>query len=245
MNEVIHLSKDGAVATVILEDRESKNTFSHKFITEIISVFEDIQKDQDIKVVIVHGYDNYFCCGGTKEELLKINSGATQFTDLNFYDLLLRCEIPVISAMQGHSLGGGLAFGSYADVLILSEESIYSANFMKYGFTPGMGANLIIPTKFGEVLGREMLMSAATYYGKELKEMGAPLRIVKKQEVLLLARKLAVKLADKPRLSLMTLKKFLNRKIQKELPKIIEAELAMHKITFSQPEVRERINKLY
>ena len=175
-----------------------------------MSVFEKISKDKEIKVVIVHGYDNYFCCGGTKEELLNIQSGKVQFTDLNFYDLLLRCEVPVIAAMQGHAIGGGLAFGSYADVIILAEECIYSTNFMKYGFTPGMGANLIIPIKFGDVLGREMLLSATSYYGKDLKERGVSVKVVKKQEVVPLAKTIALEFADKPRLSLTTLKKFLN-----------------------------------
>ena len=83
----------------------------------------------------------------------------------------------MISAMQGHALGGGLAFGCFADIIVMGVECIYSANFMKYGFTPGMGATYIIPRKFGEVLGTEMLLTAKNYYGSELKERGASAKI--------------------------------------------------------------------
>lgn len=245
MSDVIKFRREGAIGIVAIEERESKNTFSKRFIEGIMEVFDQIGKMQDLKVVVVHGYDNYFCCGGTKEELVGIFEGRLQFNDLNFYDILLRCEIPVIAAMQGHALGGGLAFGSYADMIVLGRECLVAANFMKYGFTPGMGATYMIPLKFGSMLGNEMLFSARNYSGEEIRERGAPFKIVKKDEVIATAMKMAQELADKPRLSLKVLKEHLTRDIRATLPKIIEAEIAMHKITFAQPEVRKRIEEMF
>jgi polyketide biosynthesis enoyl-CoA hydratase PksI len=245
MSEVVKLFKEGSIGIVVLEEREYKNTFSTPLINGLMNCFEALQQMPDIKVIVVHGYDNYFCCGGTKEELIGILEEKLQFTDLNFYDLLLRCEVPVISAMQGHALGGGLVFGCYADIIVMGEECLYSANFMKYGFTPGMGATYIIPNQFGKLLGTEMLLSAKNYYGRELKERGAPVKIVKKAEVIKTAMSMAKELADKPLLSLKVLKKHLTRQIHSELPSVIARELEMHKITFAQPEVRQRIESLF
>ncbi len=202
MSEAVKLFKEGSIGIVVLEDREYKNTFSKSLINGLMNTFEALQRMPDIKVIVVHGYDNYFCCGGTKEELIGILEEKLQFTELNFYDLLLRCEVPVISAMQGHALGGGLVFGCYADIIVMGEECLYSANFMKYGFTPGMGATYIIPNQFGKLLGAEMLLSAKNYYGRELKERGAPAKVVKKAEVIKTAMGIARELADKPLLSL-------------------------------------------
>lgn len=245
MNDVVKFRREESIGIISIEEREYKNTFSKRFIDGIMKVFDQIEKMQDLKVVVIHGYDNYFCCGGTKEELIEIYEGKLQFNDLNFYDLALRCEIPVIAAMQGHALGGGLAFGSYADMIVLGKECIVATNFMKYGFTPGMGATYIIPLKFGSMLGNEMLYSARNYSGDELRERGAPLKIVNKNEVISVAMKMAQELADKPRLSLKILKEHLTRDIKLTLPKIIEAEIAMHKITFAQPEVRRRIEEMF
>ena len=50
----------------------------------------------------------------------------------------------------------------------MSKESVYSAIFMKYGFTPGAGATLIFPEKFGASLGQEILFSGKNYSGEEL-----------------------------------------------------------------------------
>jgi len=245
MSEVVKLFKEGRIGIVVLEEREYKNTFSKPLINGLMNTFEAIGRMADISVVVVHGYDNYFCCGGTKEELIDILEQKLQFTDLNFYDLLLRCEVPVISAMQGHALGGGLVFGCYADIIVMGEECLYSANFMKYGFTPGMGATYIIPNQFGKLLGTEMLLSAKNYYGRELRERGAPVKVVKKAEVIKTAMSMAKDLADKPVNSLKVLKKHLTRQIRSELPEVIARELEMHKITFAQPEVRQRIESLF
>ncbi|MDQ1350640.1 MAG: polyketide biosynthesis enoyl-CoA hydratase PksI [Acidobacteriota bacterium] len=255
MNEekVVKFSKQGNIGIVALEEKEHRNTFTHRFIYGLKDTFETIGRDPEVKVVVLHGYDNYFCCGGTKEELIQLyesagkeeGKGKVAFTDLNFHDLLLRCEVPVIAAMQGHALGAGLAFGCYADIIVMGEQCIFSAIFMKYGFTPGFGATYILPKKLGEALGIEMLMSARNYYGAELKERGTPVKIVNKQDVIKTAMEIAGELADKPLLSLKVLKKHLTRQIQADLPDIIARELEMHRLTFGQKEVLERIEKLF
>ncbi|MBA3720788.1 MAG: enoyl-CoA hydratase/isomerase family protein [Parachlamydiaceae bacterium] len=233
------------VAIVQLADKEARNTFSHSLIKGLIETFKAIETDSRIKVVVIHGYDNYFCCGGTQEELLKIFDGKITFVDLNFYRLLLDCPVPTIAAMQGHAIGGGLALGCFADIILLAEESIYSTNFMKYGFTPGMGATYTIPKKFGESIGHEMLFTAKNYQGGVLKNLGVPLEILKKKEVIAKALTCAEEIARKPRDSLIILKKHLTRQIREEIPKIIEQELEMHRLSFSQQEVKHRIETLF
>lgn len=245
MTDVVKLTRSDGIAIVAMEDRQGKNTFTRELMVGLLNAFREIDCDETLKVVILHGYDSYFCCGGTQEELLNIFEGKKVFTDGQFYDVLLQCKIPVIAAMQGHALGGGLALGSFADIIILAKQCIYSTNFMKYGFTPGFGSTYIIPKRFGESIAREMLLGAKNYYGSELKEMGVGLRVVDKPDVIETARSIAIELADKPRLSLVTLKKHLNQDIHKNLPGYIEQELDMHKITFTQPEVRDRIVSLF
>lgn len=244
-NKVIKLGIKDRIAVIAIEEREFKNTLSKQLMDGLINAFEEIHNNSEIRVVVIHGYDNYFCCGGTKEELFGLAHGKIKFSDMPFYDLALRCEIPVISAMQGHALGAGLAFGCYADIIVMGEECIYSANFMKYGFTPGMGATYIIPEKFGTLLGAEMMFRAENYFGRDLKQRGVQAKIVPKKDVISTAMKIAEDLADKPLLSLKLLKENQSRKIRSELADTIANELKMHEITFFQPEVIKRIETLF
>lgn len=242
MDEVVKLAvTPELVAVVALEDRASSNTFTRPFVEGLMRAFETIHSRSDLKAVVVHGYDTFFSCGGTREELIHIFERKVQFTDVPFYDILLRCELPVIAAMQGHALGGGLVLGCCADLIVMAEESLYGAVFMKYGFTPGMGATCVIPKKFGPVLGAELLFTARNYYGHELRARGASPRVVKRADVIPNALSMARDLADKPRLALTELKRNLAAELREALPAAIEKEIAMHLVTFSQPEVRSRI----
>ncbi len=246
MGQVVQLTElEKGIVQITMEDKSSRNTFSKELITGIIASFEKIKNNSTYKVVILTGYENYFCCGGTKDELVSIYKKEIGFNDLNFFTLPLDCEIPVISAMQGHGIGGGFVFGLYADFSILGKENIYTTNFMKYGFTPGMGGTFMVPLRLGNIIGNEMLFTAENYRGGELKERGIPLKVVPKSEVLNEAIRLAKSLAEKPRLSLLTLKEHLTAAIKTTLPAYIDKELKMHDITFHQPEVAERIEALF
>ena len=246
MSSVVELLEiESGIFQMKMQDLASKNTFSPALIEGLVTGFGEIKKSDNCKVVILTGYDSYFATGGTQEGLIDLQAGKGKFTDINIYSLALECEVPVISAMQGHGIGGGFVMGLYSDFVILSRESVYTTNFMKYGFTPGMGATLIVPKKLGISLGHEMLLNAQTYRGQELKDRGVPFPVYPRAEVFDQAIQTARQLAEKPRVSLITLKRHLVEPIVSELPTIIEKEVVMHEKTFHQDEVKERIRNLF
>jgi polyketide biosynthesis enoyl-CoA hydratase PksI len=233
------------IVQVRMQDRVNKNTFTNELICGLTGAFATVNRSADCKVVILTGYDNYFSSGGTQDGLRDLYAGKYKFTDKDLYSLALNCPVPVIAAMQGHGIGGGFVLGMFADFVILARESIYTANFMKYGFTPGMGSTCILPTKLGVSLGQEMMLTAATYRGEDLQKRGVPFPVLPRDEVLPHALELARTLAEKPRVSLVTLKDHLVAPLREQLPRFIEQEVAMHKITFHQPDVKERIEAIF
>ncbi|HEY6924332.1 MAG TPA: polyketide synthase [Steroidobacteraceae bacterium] len=243
---VVHLREvEPAIMRITLEDRVHKNTFSEGICAGLVSAFEVVKRNSTCKVVIVTGYDTYFCCGGTKEGLLDLWAGKSKFTDYPLYRLPLACDVPVIAAMQGHGIGGGLILGMFADFVVFSRESIYTANFMKYGFTPGFGSTLVLREKLGLPLAQEMLLTAASYRGAELYERGIAFPVVSRADVPAHALQLARQLADKPRRSLVTLKSHMTADLRSRLPAVAELEVLMHEQTLHQPEVVERIRTLF
>ncbi len=233
------------IALMRMQDQVHKNTFSDELSLGLIQAFKTIDTQTNYKVVILTGYDSYFASGGTQEALLSLSEGKGKFTDINLYSLALDCRIPVVSAMQGHGIGGGFVMGLFADFVILSRESVYTTNFMKYGFTPGMGATFIVPKKLGISLGQEMLILARNYRGEELKQRGIPFPVLPREKVMEEALNVARQLAEKPRISLITLKDHLVDSVRRQLPKVIEQEVAMHAKTFHQEEVKENIHTLF
>ncbi|MGO4777723.1 polyketide synthase, partial [Lysobacter sp. 2RAB21] len=166
------------IVQIAMQDRVSKNTFSEALTEGLMNAFAEVERLPDCKVVVLTGYDNYFASGGTQEQLMNLSEGRGAFTDRALYGLPLHCLVPVISAMQGHGIGGGFVLGMFADLVVLGRENIYTANFMRYGFTPGMGATFILPQKLGLGLATEMMLSANNYRGEELQQRGIPFPVV-------------------------------------------------------------------
>ncbi len=229
------------IALVTLRDEENRNMFSPDLIKGVQEVFTNIESDPDTKVVVVTGYGNWFCSGGTPETLQAIRTGGMSFLDDKFFKSLIDCPLPTIAAMQGHALGGGLTFGLYADLLVMADHAYYAANFMEHGFTPGVGATFLFPYRFGPVLGQEMMLTARRYQGRELKARGVSIDIVPKEKVLPKALEMAGSLAKKPILQLKRLKAHVMEPIQNELEGTFRKEQAMHDVVFA--EHREPSNK--
>ncbi len=246
MEQAVDIKEMGeGIIQIKMQDKVSKNTFSPELIEGLVDAFNLVKNQTKYRVVILTGYDTYFASGGTQEQLLALSDGKIKFTQSDLYSLALNCPIPVISAMQGHGIGGGFAMGLFADFVILSLESIYTTNFMKYGFTPGMGATFILPQKLGISLASEMLFSAKTYRGAELQLRGIPFSVVPRNKVLEDALEMAKMLAEKPREVLIALKDHLVQSLREKLPEVIEKEVLMHEKTFGQPVVKERIRTLF
>ena len=246
MGKVVHLTEyDHGVVQVTMEDRATGNMFSPDFIRDFTECFDYIREHHDYKVVVLTGYDNYFASGGTRQELEDVFNGTINFNELGFFKAALDCDLPVISAMQGHGIGGGFVLGLYADIIMLGRENYYTCNFMKYGFTPGVGATYIVPYKLGNALGHEMLLTAKNYQGAELEKRGVPFEVFPKKDVLSRALETALEMAEHPKVSLLTLKEYLAKQPRAIIGQVIEEELAMHDITFKQPVVMERINQLF
>jgi len=222
----------GGIVEVAMHDRESKNMFSEAFIRGMEEAFAHIDATEGYKVAILTGYDNYFASGGTREALLAIQQGRLKFTDDRTFKLALTCRIPVIAAMQGHAIGAGLSLALFADLPLLSTESKYVSPYMDYGFTPGVGATLVVPQRWGLDLAREALLTARDCDGGELEARALPLPVHARKHLPEAAMRLAKRIAQHPRAGLVRIKQHLNRDVRERLDDTCERELAMHEQSF-------------
>ena len=234
------LDTDGRLDLQVLDDGIALITLRPAMFTaELISGVEDawrrIAADDSVRCVVVTGDGPVFSMGGTPDALASLAAGEGRFSDVPvLYEGMLRCGRPVISAIQGHAAGGGLAFGLYADIVVLSSTAEYRANFLDYGFTPGMGATHILERKLGAALAADLMLSARAFTGAQLAQRGAAVTVVDGDEVLSHSLRLARTIARKPEAAVRALKADLAARTLAVLPQVIEREVAMHEQVLSQ-----------
>jgi polyketide biosynthesis enoyl-CoA hydratase PksI len=244
-DERITVAAMGNIAVVAMEHKSTRNGFTPQFIAQLDEVFRDINSRQDLAVVVIHGYENYFSSGGTREELLALSRRERSLHDMSFFRVLLDCPVPTVAAMQGHAIGGGLALGLFADFIVLSEESLYGANFTSFGFTPGMATTCTVPRWFGPAVGHEMLYSAKSFPGLELKRRGVSCPVEKRADTLPRALQLAREIADKPVACLRVLKRGLTGELLDAVTAAMAREARMHDATFPTARTRELIERSF
>ena len=236
------LDADGVVS-VRMSDRESKNLFTPAIVQGLDEVFAQVAANDACKVVVLAGYDRYFATGGTRESLHAIQSGQAKFTDAPVFVSALRCPVPVVACMQGHAVGGGLSLGLFADFALFAAESQYLNPYLRYGFTPGGGATLIVPGILGSDLGYEALCTAREYSGSDLRARHPALAVHPRAELDAQAMALARRVARHPRAMLVSLKAYLNRSILDRLDAVFQQEIDMHAQSFvGRSDALERIH---
>jgi len=235
---------EGPVAHVFLRDAAHGNRITPAARTALPAALARAAADPGTRVIVLSGLPDIFCSGGTREDLTAEGEARTP-AGWDFVRAAADCPLPVVAAVQGHAIGGGLLLALYADVVVLSDHSSYAANFLTYGFTPCLGATHLLPTVLGPALGTEMLYTGRPYRGRELAARGAPVNIVAHDKVPSRADAVAARIAQAPRTTLQLLKQELAGPARELALAALERELAHHTATLSAPEVRQRIGTLY
>ena len=109
---------------------------------------------------------------------------------------LLSIEVPVIAAMQGHAIGGGLGLAVVCDLRVASQEARYGVNFVRLGLHPGMATTWILPRLMGMPRAIELLLTGRIISGAEAAEAGLVNYAVPADEVLRKAQELAREIAE-------------------------------------------------
>jgi len=245
-NKLVQLTinRDG-IANLHMADAPRKNGFTASFIEELINCLNEVKANETIKVLLVTGLPEVFCSGADLDTLEKLCKKQLKPVDIVLSKMMLDISIPVISAMEGHAIGGGLALGICADVVILAEESRYGCSFMNMGFTPGMGITKLLEHYMSPAIAQEMQYTGNFYLGKSLIGKTNFNYILPKAEVMDKAHQLAESMAEKSHKALSVLKRYQSMARRKMFEETFTIETMMHELTFNEEEILKTIQENY
>ncbi len=248
MSGVITFTVDpNGVGWFKLNDEKGKNVFSETFIADFVRTMDEVEALREPpRVMVLCGLHDVFCAGADKNTLMALTEGKILVKDLILSERLLNAEFPIIAAMEGHALGGGLALACCSDIVIAAKESRYGAVFMSMGFTPGMGITTLLADMVGPFVANEMMFTAKRFKGIELERMNTNInRFVTKMRVINVAKDLARQIAEKNPASIRLLKYTLSARKRQLLNEARKQEDLMHRISFGYSETRKIIDEFY
>lgn len=206
----------------------------------------ELHQNASVRALVLTGGDRYFCAGASRESLLAQGTEHTiPFYAAELPRALLEIPVPTVAAMAGHGIGGGLVLGLWCDVPVLAQESLYGANFMALGFTPGMGATIALEEALGAPLARELIMTGRMLKGREFAGSMLGHAVVPRAEVLARAQELAEELGGTAREAALLLKSTLAQRRRARLEEALREERAMHQCLFGNDSTRAQIDARY
>ena len=218
--ETLILTKKEAVAKVILNRPDKMNALNPKMFEDIAEVFKHIATDDSIRAVIVSGAGEAFSAGGDViEDILPIsNMTLSEFKDYfekgsRAYKEMFNLQKPVIGAINGFAVGGGLEIALLCDIRIASEKARFGQGFVWMGLVAEVGTYLMSRI-IG--LGRAKLLSFTgdLIDASEAERIGLVEKVIPANQLEQYAEELAKRLADGPAESIGTIKKALNESLR-------------------------------
>ena len=179
----IKYEKDGRIARVSFCRPEIHNAFNGTVISELSDVFHEIEKHEDIRVVVLTGEGKSFCSGADlnwmrsiidqtfEENLIESNALADLFHQIHTF------KRPVIGRINGAAIGGGTGFVAVCDIAIAARSAKFSFSEVKIGVVPACIGPYVIK-KMGEGMARELFITGERMYADRAYEVGLINKVV-------------------------------------------------------------------
>lgn len=224
--------KDDRVATITLNRPEKYNALSFNCYRELIQAFDDIEQDRNVKVVVIKARGKAFCAGADLSDLGTLAGGQKggliteqAKTDVRGpYEVIEKCTKPVIAAVQGIALAGGLELLLVCDIVIASDEARFGDQHANFGLVPGGGATQRLPRLIGIRRAKELLFTGDWISAQEAERIGLINKVVPADKLDEAVNEMCQKLVNKSYEATSTVKRLVYEGMQTDLETGVQLE---------------------
>jgi 2-(1,2-epoxy-1,2-dihydrophenyl)acetyl-CoA isomerase len=240
--------KDG-IAIVTLNRPQSKNSIDSAMLEELGDVVASVQRDRDVRVLLLTGAGGEFCSGG---DLRQMRDGASRTVEqrrasVARYDRITRglmeLDRPIIAAVDGVAFGAGFSLALLADIVIASTRARFCMVFQRMGLIPDMGASYTLPRVVGLQRAKELVFSAREIDAHEAQRLGIALEVVAPDELLGRATALAVGFTGASATAVSLAKTALKTGLQSDLSTVLELEATGQAVASASDYTREAVRR--
>jgi enoyl-CoA hydratase len=245
MAETIEVSWEAPLAVITL-NRPRGNPISWQMMTELGDALDEIAASPDIRAVVVAGRKRLFCVGADISEIGAMTAGhQAQAFSAQANRLFSRFQSlpqPMIAAIDGLALGGGLELALACDLRIAAENASFGLPEVKLGLMPGAGGTQRLPRLVGLGRAMEMIMTGRAIDAAEALRIGLVNQLAPAAELLGQAKSLAGRLADLPPLALKAVKHTVYRGFDLDMPAALDLESAGFGLLFATEDRAEGLS---
>jgi enoyl-CoA hydratase len=195
----VHIEKDGPVTVVTLSRPEVRNAVDRKTAKELSDAFRAFESDTSARVAVLSGDQGHFCAGA---DLTKIADGTPNRVEPDgdgpMGPTRMQLEKPVIAAIAGHAVAGGLELALWCDLRVMEEGAVLGVFCRRWGVPLIDGGTVRLPRLIGLSRAMDMILTGRPVEAEEALQMGLVNRVVANGTAKKAATKLAHQIAAFP-----------------------------------------------
>ena len=211
-------------------------------------VLAEVTHDNDVRVVVLTGAGRGFCSGGDRKvtadrvargEELSHGPGYSPRPFYRAQQLFTTLEKPLIAAVNGPAVGGGMDLALWCDLRVASEHASFGELYIDRGLVPDMGGLFLLPRIVGRGNALYLLLTGEQIGAQEALRIGLVNRVVPHEQLLAAARELALKICAKPVRGVFATKRALARLLAPDWERESDYHAALQEALISTRDFRE------
>lgn len=249
----IGVEKAGHVTTIEIR-RPPLNFFDASLINQIADALGEIDNDPQVRAVVLAAQGKAFCAGAdfgdpvrqAAEAGAKPDPAAKLGIDRLYIEAvrIFRSRKPIVAAVHGAAIGGGLGLAVAADFRVTCKEARFAANFTRLGFHPGFGLTVTLPELIGRNQAELLFYTSRRIDGEEACRIGLANECVPQDQVRAAAMKLASEIAECSPLGLLATRATVRAGLADRVMAATNAELAEQNRLRGSEDFREGIQSV-
>lgn len=238
--EYIEVSIESSIGIVKLNRPKVLNAINRPMVTEIVTVLEEFDRNDEVKVMVLAGNGRAFAAGADIDEMAEATAIElellNQFTE---WDRLAWVKKPIIGAIQGFALGGGFELALCCDILFAAHDAEFGFPEISLGVMPGAGGTQRLTKLMGKSKAMEWLLTGDRMNAKEALHYGVINRAIPRELLMEETMNFAKKIAKQPPLSLRLIKESVHKAVDYSIYEGMQYERKNFYLLFASKDQKE------
>jgi len=233
------------IGIITISRPEKRNSMTQAMFGQLAGAVSEVEKSEEVRVLVIRGEEGGdFCAGDDLGELVKVPQSGIRAFLTAAQRTFIRLEAlsqPVIAAVAGNTLGGGLELALSCDLILASEDSRLGLPETNLGIIPGLGGTIRLPRAVGLGRAREMVFTGRILAASEALSWGLVQAVYPRNVFFPRVMEFARTLSLKSRVSLSLAKSTINQGLDASLEAGIALEREAFCYCFCLPDAKEGI----
>lgn len=242
-NKMVKTEREGPVMIIRLSSPENRNSLTIELREQLGAAVEEAERDRSVRSTLLIADGPTFCSGG---DFQMLKAGTEPWTTHRRFRNLSRWLVPlttldkpVVVAVNGHAVGGGMGLALTGDVLIAGESAKFMSGFFRLGAVPDIGIMYHLPRLIGMAQAKNFLFGGGTFTAQRAAKLGLVAKVVPDGELHAAGLAEARRLAEGPAPVMGLAKNLIARSFETSLTDMLAFEGLGQALAMSHPEFGE------